>query len=805
MLEKNIDYISFDDLRNTQENVDTETYSLYLREIYNELSRNTKKTKSKGISLNSFTYYIKNIPIFIGEKLFYSFKSDNTTNYLSFEDFFVNMSVLKNGNYEECISLIFNLYDFGKSKTINRNDVMLLLSYIPLKNSENKSEYQYQLESLKEIEELIEFSFGKNKVLSFEQFEEAIEKKANLFIIPLVFLYLNMPILDKSMAFTKEKTSSMSIEEDQVKILRSPRKLYTGTTSSFNLSNKKNYNTTKLKVSFSKFFPMYDLHELHAKKGMLRPKEKHNTEETSNIKKQDIYKKIFKEGKKFSTEHSTGLHSENSSHKKEHKKLKPKSISDSQKLYNVDNTFALMYDLENAKNENLVENYDSDVSDNDDDKNDLVVIEEEEMISEQTVKTLENELSNVNIYTPNQAFEINRRISSELSSKENSKEINKLEYEGEILTMIDDKPEIIYLKLREKHLYFYKDKTSPQYLYIKFFPLEHCYFRENKPKTTGKDLLHSFTIQLHNSSEYIFYDKDRNVITTWVNKLREVTDYRNILDFYDLGTTINKGSFAIINLGSDLKTGVPVAIKIITKEEIKKHEEWNQLKTEIDVMKMTKHPNIIRYIDYFENSFFIFIVMEYLNYGTLQDFLKKMKFKISEKVMASIVIQIANVIKYLYTFGIVHRDLKPSNILLKIDDENNLDNIEVKVIDFGLSKILGRKENVIEECGSLGFCAPEIILGKSYNIKVDIWSLGVIIYYMCCKELPFDFKNENKAIAKTSCNADLKFTNPAFYKLSPSLIDLIKNCLEKNNVYRISIDKLLEHDWFNSFKFKLTK
>ena len=129
----------------------------------------------------------------------------------------------------------------------------------------------------------------------------------------------------------------------------------------------------------------------------------------------------------------------------------------------------------------------------------------------------------------------------------------------------------------------------------------------------------------------------------------------------------------------------------------------------------------------------------------------------------------------------------------------DIQDLKIKVIDFGLSKILGRKEKIREECGSLGFCAPEIILGKSYNNKVDIWSIGIIIYYMINKDTPFNFKNDNREVAKASCRDELRFPMSIFINVSPQLVDLIKCCLEKVAVNRINIDKLIDHPWLKNF------
>ena len=94
---------------------------------------------------------------------------------------------------------------------------------------------------------------------------------------------------------------------------------------------------------------------------------------------------------------------------------------------------------------------------------------------------------------------------------------------------------------------------------------------------------------------------------------------------------------------------------------------------------------------------------------------------------ANIAYQIADALLYLKKYGIIHRDLKPENILIdKIGDK-----IELRLMDFGLSKIIGNNEKVNEGYGTMAFASPEIISRKPYDDRVDIWSLGVIMYYLC--------------------------------------------------------------------------
>jgi len=130
----------------------------------------------------------------------------------------------------------------------------------------------------------------------------------------------------------------------------------------------------------------------------------------------------------------------------------------------------------------------------------------------------------------------------------------------------------------------------------------------------------------------------------------------------------------------------------------------------------------------------------------------------------------------------------------KLEDDSK---IEVKIADFGFGKILGSDERAIDCCGTLGFMAPEIIKKIPYNNKVDVWSLGVIIYYMVAKNIPFAAET-TKETAKLICKKELIFPSQ-FKKVNEGMISLINSCLKKKPEERISIDMVLKHKWFRMF------
>jgi 5'-AMP-activated protein kinase catalytic alpha subunit len=123
-------------------------------------------------------------------------------------------------------------------------------------------------------------------------------------------------------------------------------------------------------------------------------------------------------------------------------------------------------------------------------------------------------------------------------------------------------------------------------------------------------------------------------------------------------------------------------------------------------------------------------------------------------------------IVYLHKIGICHRDLKPENLLL--DDQMN-----IKIVDFGLSNTYKFGENLKTACGSPCYAAPEMIVGKRYNgLNADLWSLGVILYAMTCGYLPFEDPDTNKLYKKIlRCD----YLLPPF--VTPDAKDLIRKLL----------------------------
>jgi len=217
-----------------------------------------------------------------------------------------------------------------------------------------------------------------------------------------------------------------------------------------------------------------------------------------------------------------------------------------------------------------------------------------------------------------------------------------------------------------------------------------------------------------------------------------------ITDNYDIKDELGKGAFSIVKAAVNKKTGEKVAVKIINKAKAANSEaDAKRLQTEVEILKKVKHPNIISLKDMYETSEELYLIMELVTGGELFDKIVE-KGQYSEKEAAAMVKKILSAVDYLHQNNIAHRDLKPENLLLK-----GVDDTEVMISDFGLSKIVGVQSMMDTACGTPYYVAPEVLSASGYDKEVDLWSIGVITYLLLCGFPPFYGETSPKFLNKS--------------------------------------------------------
>ena len=270
-------------------------------------------------------------------------------------------------------------------------------------------------------------------------------------------------------------------------------------------------------------------------------------------------------------------------------------------------------------------------------------------------------------------------------------------------------------------------------------------------------------------------------------------------NFYKILTEVGKGTFGTVYKALELSNGRIVAIKKIA---LKQNQENNSILKEIELMKEIEHPNIVKYYNYFknENDNIYYIIMEYLEGGTLKNYLTENKNNITENESRIIIKQLLEALNYLhYKRDICHRDIKPENIMFSKNDKNNL---LIKLVDFGLSSDYFESKNILENCGTLIYMAPEQISKNIYSKAVDIWSVGIILYMLLNKgKHPFYFlgQHKNKTIENIS-KKEIEF-NDNDNSISPIAKHFLYKLLDKNPSYRYTARMALNHPWITLKKF----
>lgn len=202
---------------------------------------------------------------------------------------------------------------------------------------------------------------------------------------------------------------------------------------------------------------------------------------------------------------------------------------------------------------------------------------------------------------------------------------------------------------------------------------------------------------------------------------------------YQIIRQLGEGGMGQVFLAQNKSIGQYVAIKVLHPRLANNPVLRQRFKQEAVLLSSLNHPNIVRFLNYVENEHGVFLIMEYVDGMTLQDFIDKKNGLIVEKRAYPLFDEILDAFQYAHSNNIVHLDIKPSNIFLTSDGH-------IKVMDFGISKIVSEaeKENNQQQMGTPEYMSPEQVLGRSIDRRSDIYSLGVLFHQMLTGRAPYD-------------------------------------------------------------------
>ena len=715
-----VDTLDLSKIRKGLQIQDEELLNKYLKEIWSDLSKRSIEN-SKGITKVTFNKYY-DLPGIISERMFAYFDKDKD-GALSLNEFVNGMKSLfsQEESFDSLAKFIFNLYDFNSTGIIKKDDVRVVLSYVPLQRNDTSTaikdnieivedKFEDRVESQEQLFHILNIAFKKKDEMNFEEYLNVIKNvNSDIFILLLMFLLEKKPFSSYSIQLYALNPDTVKPESNTPKL--EPQRIASPSLKSRFLSPKlknKKLDSSK-KKGLSQAANLLQLYSGVDINKNIKEKEK----EKEKAKKKDE----TKEGKP---------------RPQRRVRIKLDNLADKTPELSK-NTFTF------GKN---VKNDESSTTESKDDDDDLFDIQEDQCV----------------------------------------------QYEGYVYKYSQSQKKIkkTYFKLIGKDLYYYKKKEEKNHRGM--HNLSGVFIKRGEDFEFEGKKYYSIVILYKNEKSYYFdNEKDFNI---WFEKLNLAIQNKSLFDKYEVKQKIGKGKFGLVKCGINKETKKPVAIKIMAKKNMDK-SDLELAKVEIDILKIGQHPNIIKLYDIYENENYIYIIMEYCSGGDLLSYFEYHEYELPETKVCEIIHKLSMAIYYLHSYGIVHRDLKPENILMT-DLSMQAD---IRLLDFGLSKIVGNDEKCTEPYGTLSFVAPEVLQGKPYDKSVDLWSIGIIAFLLLCGYLPFDDKHSEREIARQTIQDPVPFEEKIWSKYSPEAKSFVDGLLQKKPEKRYTIKEVLEHPW----------
>lgn len=701
----------------------------------------------------------------------------NNNGFLEASEFINGMVTLFCGDFDSSSLFIFHFYDFDKDGQISKEDIRTVLSYISLSNE--IKHYKDRVRSQEELFDIIEkcYLYIKNEKMNYASFKKVIENcNSDIYLMILLFLYEKKPFTKASLN-NYSKKNKKSPTNSPGKSPTSPSKKIASPTKNMSFSpynffqrpNKRKQTITQglsnlnqqllnnsVRRSTAKRYTIQGMDENDIIK--LMPVISHNNQQTTT--QENLRKSTKPKAVPIPTDGSSSPQRVN---RKANKNLKELGGEIKSNLRNTGkfNDVKITPAFKQTKNKGV-------------DGGD------------------ESEESNIS----GGKYENEKKDGDDLifgSDEEDSgdEEENVVTNEGFLYKLVDNKLKKVFFRLVHKDLFFFKNDKDENHKGM--HNLSGVFIQEEKPKDINGKKYYCFSMVYPKKTRFYYVEKSSDY-KVWIEKLKIATGYTNLTDLYEIKEKIGNGKFGLIKLGINKVNKEKVAIKIMSKKDMTT-EDLELVRTEIEILKICQHPNIIRLYEVFENTEYFYIIMEYCSGGDLFSYLEKRGFRLAEPHACRIMHKMCAAVYYIHSYGIAHRDLKPENVLMTSTD----DEADIRILDFGLSKIIGPDEKCTEPYGTLSYVAPEVLLDQPYGKEVDLWSLGVITYLMLSGSLPFDHKTDEEEIARKTIAEPPPYKGQIWEKISKEARNFVDRLLQKKPEKRMTIKEALEHEWFHKF------
>ena len=755
------------------------------------LFANTQKQKAneKGISFRNFLQYF-DIQEFMCDRIF-NYLDKSKTGKLSKNEFVNGLSTIFFGSIPELYKMTFYICDFNQNNKIHKFNMKLILSYIPVKTSEEQKEYIDHINKIMHNyftyldKEYPEKKIKTEKEIDYDLYESSINEyikdvsKQNsdnfnnngsflLFINLISYIYLNHPFITENMNYCNFIKNKFLVKIPQNKnrlpsLERNSFCKFGVTMTNFDQSSNSQCNTQRYSnnsnnnITGETITKGNDKLRSNSLLGSKISKVRSNSKKNKNNKNDKTDKKlknqlsdkelkIIKNQKDFTS-------SENKL-QKINNLLKSENFKDKLKAKKLNGPFGYS---PQRKRDKVKLNYDSEkITD------DILLIEMDDKDKDNINNKKEGQEYSENLF--------------KYCEEDNSKYIKKY-----------------FATIHGKEILFFTSKLKNELCSI--WTISKTIIIAGDKISLGSYTYYPIKFINYNRSFYMLYFEEQEKQKLFAKKCEEATNFEKIEDLFEIKDKIGEGHFGVVKKCVEKQSGKEYAVKIMNKNKIKEKDLYLLIQ-ERNYMCLIKHPNIVSLIKDFEDENCLYFVMEYYKGGDLSKYIKnstKINEKNQERIAAKIIKVIAEGVAYLNQFGIVHRDLKPDNIVFAKEDEIK----SIKIIDLGVAITLPYGKESSTPIGTLAYISPEMYKHSPYSYKVDVWSIGIILYYLASGGVvPFDDpKMDESVMGKKIVFTHQEYPEKYFKDKSKALISLIDKTLEKNPEKRINIHHFLKEEW----------
>jgi serine/threonine protein kinase len=252
---------------------------------------------------------------------------------------------------------------------------------------------------------------------------------------------------------------------------------------------------------------------------------------------------------------------------------------------------------------------------------------------------------------------------------------------------------------------------------------------------------------------------------------------------FELGRRLGKGAFGQVYLARERATGYIVCLKIFDKAHLQRKRMEFSIRREIKNQAQLRHVNIVQLLGYFYDETRIYLILEYAARGHFMRILQRIG-RFDEQTAAHLLCELCTVISFCHHKHVIHRDLKLENILMGLDGE-------LKLADFGLS-VHSPDTARGTRCGTPEYAAPEIVSEKPYDARVDVWSIGILLFEFLVGENPFEGLPDAETRTRIR-KGQIEF--PSASPVSELAQDLIMAFLQVDPEQRILLSEVRSHPW----------